>query len=77
MANSYDWDVEASVQDAALRLTLSSDNLFNVHPPFLNSRIAAIGYDQENADLWEEGRFFYKSYGGAKTLDPGRGAVSR
>jgi iron complex outermembrane receptor protein len=51
MAISYDWDVEASVRDAGVRVTLSSDNLFNVHPPFLNNRVAAIGYDQENADL--------------------------
>jgi len=29
---------------------LNAINVFNVSPPFLNNQIAAIGYDQENAD---------------------------
>lgn len=29
---------------------LNAVNLFNVSPPFLNNAIAALGYDQENAD---------------------------
>jgi iron complex outermembrane receptor protein len=31
-------------------LELNAINLFNVSPPFLNNQIAALGYDQENAD---------------------------
>ena len=29
---------------------LNAVNIFNVSPPFLNNQIAALGYDQENAD---------------------------
>jgi iron complex outermembrane receptor protein len=32
------------------RLELNAINAFNESPPFLNNQIAAIGYDQENAD---------------------------
>jgi iron complex outermembrane receptor protein len=31
-------------------LELNAVNLFNVSPPFLDNRIAKLGYDQENAD---------------------------
>jgi outer membrane receptor protein involved in Fe transport len=29
---------------------LNAVNVFNVGPPFLNNQVAALGYDQENAD---------------------------
>jgi iron complex outermembrane receptor protein len=33
-----------------VRVELNAINVFNVSPPFLNNQIAALGYDQENAD---------------------------
>jgi iron complex outermembrane receptor protein len=33
-----------------MRVELNATNVFNASPPFLNNQIAALGYDQENAD---------------------------
>ncbi|HVO45088.1 MAG TPA: TonB-dependent receptor [Steroidobacteraceae bacterium] len=46
----YDMGMSSGSWLANTRFTLNALNLFNVSPPFLNNRIAGLGYDQENAD---------------------------
>ena len=46
----YDIQTGSGSWLANMRFTLNALNLFNVSPPFLNNRIAGLGYDQENAD---------------------------
>jgi hypothetical protein len=51
MGLGYDWKMGPHSQDSGIRIEVHANNLLNTHPPFLNNRLARIGYDQENADL--------------------------
>ena len=45
------YEITRTAADISLKVALSVQNVFNQAPPFLNNQAAAIGYDQENADL--------------------------